>query len=130
MFKNVLYLQKCYLPWKKTTVKKDPHLQNLVDFSVHASTLNSQNPLNWPETFLPTSAYLNKWQLIKLYEIIQGPLKILSGDTAQKMNFLLRISSVNVTKSAGNCGFINIYWRNPKWKTSFFVQWEWIVFAE
>ena len=27
-----------------------------------------------------------------------------------------------MTKSAGNCGFGHIYWRNPSWKTSFFVQ--------
>ena len=40
----------------------------------------------------------------------------------KKWNFLLRTSSVNVTKSAGNCGFGYIYWRNPKWKASFFVQ--------
>ena len=32
------------------------------------------------------------------------------------------ISSVNMTKSAGNCGFGHIYWRNPLWKTLFFVQ--------
>ena len=31
----------------------------------------------------------------------------------KKWNFLLRISSVNVTKSAGNCGFDHIYWRSP-----------------
>ena len=35
----------------------------------------------------------------------------------KKWSFPLRISSVNVTKSAGN-----FYWRNPWWKTSFFVQ--------
>ena len=34
----------------------------------------------------------------------------------------LRISSVNMTTFAGNCGFGHIYWRNPYWKTSFFVQ--------
>ena len=45
-----------------------------------------------------------------------------SCNTAQKMKFSLRISSVNVTKSAGNYRFDNIYWRNPLWKTSFFVQ--------
>ena len=32
------------------------------------------------------------------------------------------ISSVNVTKSAVSWGFGHIYWRNPKCKTSFFVQ--------
>ena len=40
----------------------------------------------------------------------------------RKWIFPLRASSVNVTKSAENCGFGHIYWRNPKWKTSFFVQ--------
>ena len=43
-------------------------------------------------------------------------------DTAQKWSFPLRISSVNLTKSAVSCGFGLIYWRNPSWKTSFFVQ--------
>ena len=27
-----------------------------------------------------------------------------------------------MTKSAWNCGFGHIYWGNPEWKTSFFVQ--------
>ena len=34
----------------------------------------------------------------------------------------MKVSSVNVTKSAGNWWFGHIYWRNPSWKTSFFVQ--------
>ena len=40
----------------------------------------------------------------------------------KKWSFPLRISSVNVTKSAVSCGFGHIYWRNLSWKTSFFVQ--------
>ena len=40
----------------------------------------------------------------------------------KKWSFPLRISSVNVTKSAGNCRLGHIYWRNSEWKTSFFVQ--------
>ena len=40
----------------------------------------------------------------------------------KKWSFPLRISSVNLTKSAVSCGFGHIYWRNPSWKTSFFVQ--------
>ena len=31
----------------------------------------------------------------------------------KKWSFPLRISSLNVTKSAGNCGFGRIYWINP-----------------
>ena len=33
------------------------------------------------------------------------------ANTAQKCP--LGMSSVNVTKPAGNCGFSHIYWRNP-----------------
>ena len=40
----------------------------------------------------------------------------------KKWSFPLRISSVNVAKSAGNYGFGHIYWRNSQWKSLFFVQ--------
>ena len=40
----------------------------------------------------------------------------------KKLIFPSMISPVNVTKSAGNCGFGHIYWRNLWWKTLFFVQ--------
>ena len=39
----------------------------------------------------------------------------------KKWNFTLRISSVNVTKSAISNEFDHIYRRNPQWKTSFFL---------
>ena len=42
----------------------------------------------------------------------------------KKLSFPLRICSVYVTKSAGNWGFGQIYWRKSQWKTSFFVQWQ------
>ena len=37
----------------------------------------------------------------------------------KKRSFLLRLSLVNVTKSAENCRFGHIYWRNPSRKTTF-----------
>ena len=37
----------------------------------------------------------------------------------KKWSFPLRICSVNVTKSVGNCVFGHIYWRNRYWKTFF-----------
>ena len=40
----------------------------------------------------------------------------------KKRSLPLNISSVNVTKSVGNCGFGHIYYRNPEWKTSFSVE--------
>ena len=42
----------------------------------------------------------------------------------KKLSFPLGICSVYVTKSAGNWGFGQIYWRKSQWKTSFFVQWQ------
>ena len=38
---------------------------------------------------------------------------------AQNLTFSLRISSVNVTKSAVSWRSGHIYWRNPSWKTRF-----------
>ena len=40
----------------------------------------------------------------------------------KKWSFPIRISSVNVTKSAGSCGFGHIHWRNPYWKTFIFFK--------
>ena len=37
-------------------------------------------------------------------------------------SFPLRIFSVNVNESAVSCWFSDIYWKNPKWKISYFVQ--------
>ena len=45
----------------------------------------------------------------------------------KKWSIPLRIFSVNVIKFSGNCGFSQIYWRNPWWKTSFFVQWTFYI---
>ena len=47
----------------------------------------------------------------------------------KKWSFPLSISSVNETKSSVFCWFGHIYWRNPRWKTSFFVQWSWKWFS-
>ena len=47
-------------------------------------------------------------------------MKAADGSLNRNWSFPLRISSVNMTKSAVNCGFGHVYWRNPWWKTSFF----------
>ena len=39
-------------------------------------------------------------------------------------SFPLKISPINMTKTAVSCGFGHIYWRNPQWKTSFFAHWK------
>ena len=51
--------------------------------------------------------------------IISSGLGLLQEPLHKKGSFPLRVSSVNVTKSAVSCGFDHIYWRNPWWKTSF-----------
>ena len=49
------------------------------------------------------------------YETISITLKKSNHNdvTAQKWSFPVRISSLNVAKSAGNCEFGHIYWRTP-----------------
>ena len=47
------------------------------------------------------------------------------SNVEQKIEFSINSFSVNMTKSAGICGFNHIYWRKPEWKTSFFVQYVW-----
>ena len=49
----------------------------------------------------------------------RGVLRTLHSTKNQ--SFSLKISSVNVAKTAVSCGFGHINWRNS-WKTSFFVQ--------
>ena len=46
----------------------------------------------------------------------------------KKWGLPLRISSVNVTKSAGNCGFGHIYWRNLNGKLHFLCSVVYISF--
>ena len=45
------------------------------------------------------------------------------SDHSRKWPFTFRNFSVNVFKYAWNIVFAQIYWENPKWKISFFVQW-------
>ena len=68
--------------------------------------------------------------MVEVKKFIKDLFRILSNiyDGAQmhctkKLSFPLRTFPVNVTKSAVSWRFGHIYWRNPLWKTSFFVQW-------
>ena len=61
------------------------------------------------------------WITQEIWSVRGTLVKFRSMHVAQKMKFSIEGFSVNVTKSAGNCGFDQIYWRNPSWKTSFFV---------
>ena len=63
-----------------------------------------------------------KAQCYHIGQFVEDSVYSLSLALHIKSSFPLRISSVNVTESAGNWGFDHIYWRNSEWKTSFFVQ--------
>ena len=61
--------------------------------------------------FFPLShkKILISWRKIVFYKLgFQSALSTLH----KKWSFPIKISSVNVTKSARNCGFSHIYWRN------------------
>ena len=74
-------------------------------------------------TYLKYFKYCKSKKVIKIQLSLYYQILIwLSPNRTKKWSFPLRISSVNVTKSAWNCGFGHIYWRNSQWKTSFFVQ--------
>ena len=62
------------------------------------------------------------WEWIKYWPILFdfNQINFSVCTMHKKWSFPLRICSVNVTKSAKNCGFDDIYWRNPWWKISFF----------
>ena len=71
--------------------------------------------------------YKNFWQ-IWVKKLLQQKKKILSIledwnvyclHCIKQSSFLLKISIVNVTKSAGSTRFDHIYWRNPLWKFPF-----------
>ena len=82
-------------------------LSKVTDLNLHLYLKNRP----WPKCFPPHFA-----NFLRVSSFTEHPLH-------KKWSFPLRISSVNVTKSAGNCAFGHVYWRNPYWKTSFFVQW-------
>ena len=63
-------------------------------------------------------AFLRTWLLLFFKLSRLWRIWILST-LHKKQSFPLRISSVNVTKSAGNCRFGHIYWRNPNRRLHF-----------
>ena len=83
-------------------------------------------PPIWPQVSPPRlDLRLDVWQWGCIVHSIFTSLKersILSPTLHKKWSFPLRISSANMTKSAVSCRFGYTYWRNPLWKTSFFVQ--------
>ena len=54
------------------------------------------------------------WKLCTLWSIVSIFFQLnFAISLHKKFTFPLRISSVNMTKSGGNCRFGYIYWRNP-----------------
>ena len=55
--------------------------------------------------------------------VVDSSLISVINHCTKKWSFPLRIPSVNMTKSTVSGESGHIYWRNPWWKTSFYVQW-------
>ena len=82
--------------------------------------------LNFNLMFLSsTRGWRKKVKFNKLFLVVLKRWGVVNSKQPlhKKWSFPLRISSVNVTKSAVSCGYGHIYWRNPQWKNSFFVLW-------
>ena len=81
----------------------------------------------WKKIWENTNSFGGRWERQAKWNM-QRPLELTVKfrdrhlPLHKKWSFPLRISFVNVTKFAWNCGFGHIYWTNPLWKTSFFVQ--------
>ena len=48
----------------------------------------------------------------RIFNLLTAIANYSSASLHKRWNFPLRISSVHMTKSVGNCGFGHIYWRN------------------
>ena len=68
---------------------------------------------------LSEACYLSRYMIIKHMKEKFRQAKMMfvimpiQYNTAQKMRFSIKISSVNLTKSAVSCGFGHMYLRNP-----------------
>ena len=100
LHKSCASIEKCIL-----FSKKDEYFMSSREQYLHKIFLE------WPAMLFLDIAYIF---MKKNYPTVtrvrkQGPKHSLH----KKWSFPVRISSVNVTKSAGNCWFGHIYWRNP-----------------
>ena len=71
------------------------------------------------------SAIFEHYHFWKFYSRMQYSESKPNYSLHEKWSFRRRISPVNVTKLVGNSGFGHIYWRNPSWKTLFFLSESW-----
>ena len=109
-------------------VRTFPHMFCCLSASRNYSNALGLTPKLWPtqNIFPSLKHYLLKpgrvvfknATLTKIGNIISSKLlfyqnKIIFLTLHKKCSFPFRISSVNVTKSAENCRFGHIYWRNP-----------------
>ena len=77
--------------------------RHVVDRPYNRRNVNGQRHRNLPSS---TTRVCTAFKQISVDTYTENTLH-------KKWSFPLRISSVNVTKSAGTCGFGHIYWRNP-----------------
>ena len=111
---GALRLEHCFLKVDCRTLQRPRELAHKLQFCITQKKRIFYEPI--------VTVWLSKAQLAIIAAALfrdatamkLGLINPASTDNAWKINFPSRISSVNVNK----------YWRNPWWKTSFFVQWE------
>ena len=97
-----------------------PYMEWISIKKKHTAIINKTRyqELSWKLRFTLREFVKPLWQYEHSLALWKG-----SSSLHKKWSFPLRISSVNVTKSAvSDSGLGHIYWRNPEWETSFFVQ--------
>ena len=111
-------MKKIFFPAYLVTFTKETFMENFIFCAVTGTTLHKPRcDRNQIRRKLRIWSHLLKKSFMENFIFCA-----VTGTTLhKKRSFPLRISSVNVTKSAENCGLGHIYQRNPLWKTSFFV---------
>ena len=104
---KVIYRSKTYSRFEQCSQKFGIFFVNLFNNITHPANTCMFKFDNKNMSFAAVNEFKSNDNL-KRY---QDPVRHLTRH--KQWNFPLRISSVNVTKSAGNCGFGHIYFRNP-----------------
>ena len=81
--------------------------------SVQSISKHSLTAKLWPYKNLVKIWWLMRFSVCHVTFIYFSNLKLWNATLRKIWSFPLKISSVNVTKSAVSCGFGHIYWRNP-----------------
>ena len=134
-FRDIQATKECSFTLKRVhdTTKTYSQILCTYKYSQHSSIIGKASLAEWLSVLLRTKwlwvrillKSLKKNNLVYLFfqvfsKLVRKTFAFSNMENRQrsktlhkKWNFPLRISSVNLTKSAENCGFGDIYWTNP-----------------